>query len=260
MPVYFSSRAVRLATFGVALAAVVALSACSDDALMDLGGRSGGWIGEVATTVTTTTTTTPVTIQPAAEAEWVNDDLGPDPGAEPDIVLSAVFGRSEGTSSFLQASRAEIVALLPDVGFPGVIPAEAGYITSQLVIESQALRLATDPTVAFGMWSVVPYSRSRTLGQVAVLNVATDPVGAAAATNAEEEPTCDRYLETPELECAIEWLEDAVVWRLESAEGITHVWYDAQFRYELSARPDVPEEFTHTMVTTLTPLSDITPP
>ncbi len=245
------------ARIGVALVLVATVTACSEDALGDLGGRSGGWIGDVATTVTTTTTTVPVTIRNAAEAEWVNDELNSDPNGEPDMVLSTVFARSEGTSSFLQASRAEIAALLPEIAFPEVIPAEAAYITSQLIIESQALRLSTDPTVAFGLWSVEPYSRSRSLGQVAVINVSTDPGGAAGATDPDVEPNCDRYLATPEVTCAIEWLGELVVWRLESAEGVTHVWYDEQFRYELSARADVPEEFTHAMVAGLVPLRDL---
>lgn len=207
--------------------------------------------------MTTTTTTLPATTRSSLQAEWVNDGLDDGVEAEPDSVLSHIFARSEGTSSFLQASRLEITTILPDLLFPATIPAEAEFVTSQVVIETQSLRLASDPTAAFGLWSVTPYSRSRTIGQVAVINVATDPAGSASASDPETAATCDRYLDSPATECALELLGDRSVWRIETEGEVVHIWYEGDYRYELSARPDLPEELAHTMVTTLMPLAEL---
>lgn len=237
-----------------ALAAMLALmtASCSDRALGDLGGRSGGWIGEVATTVVVTTTTAPTPHRQAATADWVNDSLGtPDPDTEG--VLAAVFARSGDASRFLQSSRAEIVAVVPDVAFPSLLPVEVGWVTSQLVIESRVLRLADDPTVAFGMWSVEPYTRSRSVGQVAVLNVNTDPTGAEVANDPNTEPTCGAFTTIDQL-CSVESFTDRAVWRLESDAGVTHVWYDEVYRYELQAG-GVNEDLVHEVVTSMEPLA-----
>lgn len=235
------------------------LGACSDEALGDLGGRSSDWIGEVATTLATTTTAPPVLTRSALEAEWVNDELGqPGPEANPDDVLTAVFARAGDASRFLQASRAEIVAVTPDVAFPETLPFEVGFVTSQLVIESRTLRLANDPTVAFGLWSVEPYTRSRSVGQIAVLNVATDPAGVEVANQSDTEATCAAFADEERL-CSIENFLDLPVWRLEGDGGVIHLWYRDPYRYELDGGHDVDEELIHTLVGSMVPLADLLP-
>lgn len=243
----------------LAVLATVGLVACSDDALSGLGGRSSGWIGEVATTATTTTTTIPAQTRPVTDADWINDQFEtPDPEMEGDDVLAAVFARSGDSSRFLQASRAEIVAVTPDVMFPSTVPAEVRFVTSQLVIESRTLRLANDPTLAFGMWSVEPYTRSRSVGQVAVLNVATDPAGAELAADPNTEPNCAQYSQENRL-CSIEQFTDIPVWRLEGEGGLTHVWYSAPYRYDLETRTDIDEELVHTVIDSVLPLAQLLP-
>jgi hypothetical protein len=235
---------------------VLVAGACSDQTLGDLGGRSSDWIGEVATTIATTTTAAPVLTRSAATVEWVNDELGtPDPESSAERVLTAVFARAGDASRFLQASRAEIVAVIPDVDFPETLPAEVGYVTSQLVIESRTLRLASDPTVAFGLWSVEPYTRSRSVGQVAVLNVATDPNGSEVAIGSDTEATCAAFTEQDRL-CSIEDFLDTPVWRLEGEGGVVHVWYVAPYRYELDGG-HVEEDLLHTVIDSMVPLVDL---
>lgn len=244
------------AVMGVALLALV-VTACSDEALGDLGGRSSDWIGEVATTATTTTTLMPAQTRPAGAVEWHNDELGePDAEATPDQVLAAVFARAGDSSQYLQASRAEIVAAVPDIAFPGSVPASVGYITSQLVIESRVLRLSAEPTVAFGLWSVEPYTRSRSVGQVAVLNVSTDPNGAEVAADPNTEATCAAFTNENRV-CGVEDFLDQPVWRLEGEGGVTHLWYQDQYRYELAGR--VSEEVMHEVVASMVPLADLLP-
>lgn len=244
---------------GLVAMLLLGVGACSDEALGDLGGRSSDWIGEVATTIATTTTAPPVLTRPALEAEWVNDELGePDPEASSDAVLTAVFARAGDASRFLQASRAEIVAVTPDVDFPNTLPFQVGYVTSQLVIESRTLRLATDPTVAFGLWSVEPYTRSRSVGQTAVLNVSTDPVGAEVANQSDTEATCAAFADEERL-CSIENFLDIPVWRLEGDGGVIHLWYRDPYRYELDGGHDVDEDLIHTVVGSMVPLADLLP-
>lgn len=244
----------RPALVGLALLAL-ATTACSDEALGKLGGRSSDWIGEVATTATTTTTIAPSRTRPATAVDWHNDELGePDSEATPDEVLAAVFARAGDSSQYLQASRAEIAAAVPEVAFPETVPASVGYITSQLVIESRILRLSAEPTVAFGLWSVEPYTRSRSVGQVAILNVSTDPNGAEVANDPNVEATCAAFTGENRV-CGMEDFLDQPVWRLEGEGGVTHLWYQGQFRYELEGRID--EEVMHEVIASMTSLADL---
>jgi hypothetical protein len=235
------------------------LVSCSDDSLIDLGGRSSDWIGEVATTATTTTTTPPIVTQSAVEAEWINDQFGaPDPELDEGRVLAAVFARSGDSSQFLQASREEIVAVAPDIQFPSILPVAVSHVTSQLVIESRELVLADDPTVAFGLWSVEPYTRSRSVGQAAVLNVSRDPEGVELAQSGDLEATCTSLI-TGDRVCAIEEFTDWPVWRLEDAGGVIHVWYADPFRYQLHGFGAQDEDLVHQVIGSATALGDLLP-
>ena len=49
--------------------------------------------------------------------------------------------------------------------------------------------IAADPSAAFGIWSAEPYTRSRSVAQMIVLRVSTDPEGAEEAAS-ETRPSC----------------------------------------------------------------------
>lgn len=241
----------------VLVALALGLAACSGEALGNLGGRSSDWIGEVATTATTTTTTAPALTRQTSTVEWHNDEFGtPAPDVPPDEVLAAVFARAGDSSQYLQASRGEIVAVVPGIAFPAVLPTQVAHITSQLVIESRVLRLADEPTVAFGLWSVEPYTRSRSVGQLAVLTVSTDPNGAAVANDADHEATCAAFTDENRV-CGVEDVIDQPVWRLEGGGRVTHLWYAGDYRYELEGRAN--EEVIHQVVASMVPLVDLLP-
>lgn len=246
------------------LAVLVALgtTACSDDALGRLGQRSSGWIGEVATTVPSTTTTVPDLTHPAVNVDWANDSLAdpPEPDDEADLILARVFARSGNDSRFLQATRDEITVLVPDSRFPARVPASVFYISSQVVIESRTLRLANDPMLAFGLWSVEPYTRSRSIGQVAVMTVYEDAVAAEVANDPNSPATCTAFAGVPDRVCGIETFADHPVWRLETQATVTHLFYLGEHRYEISARPDVDEEAIHEMIVSMVPLVDLLEP
>lgn len=252
-------RAARRLPGAVLLAAAcVLVAACSESAFGDLGQRSSGWIGEVATTATTTTTTAPALIHPARDVEWVNDTFGaPASELEPSAVLAAAFARSEDSSRFLQASRQEIAVVAPEARFPEILPADVAFITSQLVIETRELTLSNDPTIAFGLWTVEPYTRSRSIGQMGVLNLSTDPGGTAAAIE-DEEGVC-LSITVGETECALERLESGTVWRLENAAGVTHVWYTEPFRYELEGLDGLDEDLVHDVIDSVVLMADLLP-
>src|SRR5690606_24646368 len=96
-------------------------------------------------------------------------------------VVEEVFSRREG-DRFIQASRFEIVAVVPDIEFPTVAPYGAEWVSSQLVLENNG-RLSAEPTAAFGFWSSVPYRVSRSVPQMALLRVSNDPTSAEEMAN-----------------------------------------------------------------------------
>lgn len=247
----------------VAVVAIAAgLAACSDDALLDVGGRSGGWIGAVATTGSSTTTTVAALTRPAVDVVWSNDTLGdpPEPDDDADLILARIFARAGNDSRFLQSTRDEIAALVPEASFPGRVPAPVSHISSQVVIESRTLRLANDPLLAFGLWSVEPYTRSRSIGQVAVMNVYEDATAAEVANDPNSPPTCTAFAGVPDRVCGIESFADVPVWRLETQSTVTHLFYVGNYRYEIGTRPDVDEEMIHEAVMSMGPLVDLLEP
>ncbi|MCZ6456505.1 MAG: hypothetical protein O6650_04570, partial [Actinobacteria bacterium] len=108
----------------------------------------------------------------AAILQWSNDAIVTENLADPEALIAEVFARREG-DRFIQASRAEIAAALPLVRFPADVPYGAEWVSSQLVIENSG-ELSDDPSAAFGIWSAEPYSRSRSVAQMAVLRIAID--------------------------------------------------------------------------------------
>jgi hypothetical protein len=237
---------------------VAALSACSENSLAGLGGRSSDWIGEVATTATTTTTIPPQLLRAVTELEWINDEFGGPPSdATSSDVLAQVFARAGDASRFLQASRQEIVAVVPSAEFLSQVHVDVGYVTSQLVIESRELTLADDPTVAFGLWTVEPYTRSRSVGQMGVLNLSRDPGGVDLAEQGEVDAVCTTLV-PPETTCGVEDLGGMQVWRIEET-STSHVWYIDPFRYELAGFAGVDEELVHEMILSTAPLAELLP-
>lgn len=231
------------------------LGACSEDSLAGLGGKSSDWIGEVATTRPSTTTTVAATVRSQSTVQWANDGF-PRPGSDNGELLATVFGRTDGSSQYLQASRHEIAVLVPEVEFPITVPVETEYVTSQVVVESRTLQLSTNPTVAFGLWSVEPYSRSRSIGQVGVLSAALDETAARVANDPDSQPTCAAFTQSTDVVCGIEQLGGMTVWRLESASGLVHIWYRGKYRYELSA-PRLSESVAHQVIESMTPLAEL---
>lgn len=163
-----------------------------------------------------------VTAVAAADVDWYNDAIPRQFEGEPSLVINRVWQRKDGESRFIQASRLEIAAALPGVRFPGLIPGEIGWVTSQLVYDVSSATLDRDTSAAFGLWAVEPYTV--TDGRLAVLRV-------GEATEAEQTG-------------AFEIIPDVV------DDGLSLNWVTGPYRYELFCRTSMGEELCWQMAET----------
>ena len=207
---------------------------CGDAPLTALGDRSSEWINEPEVTTTTAVVVTIPTSVDASSLMWSNDEIVTQNLHDPIQLVSEVFARREG-DRFIQASRAEIATMLPEVRFPASVPYGAEWVSSQLVIENSG-ELSDDPSAAFGIWSAEPYTRSRSVAQLAVLRVANDKETATEVAQSDDEPSCARFADETTIGCEILDVNDRPVWSLSSNQGLTLVWFDGAYRYELFGR------------------------
>lgn len=209
------------------------------------------------TIITTTTMPAPIQVVVGAqEMQWSNDDLEPNNLGDPDAVIAEVFSRREG-DRFIQASRSEIAAVLPGVGFPALMPVEAEWVSSQLVIDGDGT-LSGNPSAAFGIWSAEPYTRSRSVAQLAVLRVYNDPVQARDVAEAEQPLGCALLVETTTERCEMLSIGGRDIWKLIAPAGTTLIWFENVYRYELFGRNLVAGDVLERMAAESLPLSVLT--
>ena len=230
-------------------------AACQDAPLESLGQRSSGWVNEPTII---TTTTVPITVPLIVGSEvlkWYNDDLGQEFLTDPAFLQTSIFGRRAG-DLFVQSSRAEIAAILPSIEFPTNAPHLAEYVTSQLIFATTG-ELSVDPVVAFGIWSAEPYTRSRSVAQMAVLRVSQDEEAAAEVAALDSEVSCARFAERATETCEIVNIGDTPYWSLAADSGHTMIWFEGIYRYELYGRSFVPVDALQQMVAGTAPLSEL---
>ncbi|HSJ82885.1 MAG TPA: hypothetical protein VLA91_03620 [Acidimicrobiia bacterium] len=245
----------RARTAALVVIAVVLLAACGDAPFASLGRRSSDWIGQ-PTVLTTTTVATTVPIVVGAEIlKWYNDGLGGEFLDDPDSLKVAIFAR-RGGDLFVQASRAEMVALLPDLKFPASTPYLSEYVTSQLVFDENG-DLEDDPVAAFGIWSSEPYTRSRSVAQMIVMQVSLDVVSATEVSEPGADISCTRFEDRTTSECVTGTIGGRTVWSLAASNGNTLIWFDDDYRYELFGRSYVAPAALEEMVTDLVLLSEL---
>jgi hypothetical protein len=243
---------------GIAVGLVLAagtLAACGSDApLADLGHMTERWIA--AAPDAPITTSPPPAAAPlgllatngAETVEWVNDELGNGPPAvspSPDEIVNFVWSRSNGQDRYVQASRIEILAALPALEVPLLIPDKVSFITSQLIFDPATGELASDAAAAFGFWSEKPYTKSRTVSQLAVLMVAIEepppaPVVPDTIGVPAPEPVgdrCERLTDAAVRDCTRVTLQDGCpAWSLEVTDGWRLVWSEHSYTYDLFVR------------------------
>ena len=241
----------RLVRF--ALISALLLAACSNDPLQAIGQRSSEWINEPTVPTTLRVETTTPTIMDSSQLLWTNDEIAVADPADVEGVLATVFSRRQG-DRFIQASRFEIAAALPDVSFPGEVPFGAEWVSSQLVFDSDG-SLADDPSAAFGIWTVEPYTRSRSVGQMIILRVSSDLEVATELSTGEVEPSCSLFADRTIDECEILTVGLRDVWRLSTAGDTTMIWFEGPYRYELFGRSFVPVDVLTDMSGEMVPLA-----
>lgn len=234
------------------------LASCGGAPFQSLGQRSSEWIGEPEVSTTSTVPTAAPTTVSARSLLWSNDEIVSASLGDQQALIAEVFSRREG-DRFIQASRAEIAAALPDVSFPAKAPYGAEWVSSQLVIENSGL-LSEDPAAAFGIWSAEPYSRSRSVAQMAVLRVFIDRVNSAEVELPDTEISCARFANRATEQCAIVSEGDRDIWRLTASNGTTLIWFEAPYRYELYGRTLVSVSALEEVAAEVIPLSDLLPP
>lgn len=244
-------------SFGVltVLLAVVLLGGCGGSPFAALGNRSSHWINEPKVTTTTIEQTDAPKEVPVTTLRWHNADIVSGPFETPEEVVAAVFARREG-DRFIQASPAEIAAAVPDLVFPAVAPVGAEWVSSQLVVENNG-SLSASPTAAFGIWSAEPYTRSRSVAQMIVIRVFHDPEAAAEVEDPDSAFSCARFAEDATEECRLTELGGRPTWNLRSSSGVTLIWFEGEYRYEMFGRNFVPLEVLEQMATESVPLAEL---
>lgn len=225
-PTLWLRRVVSLTTL------LVVLAACGETGLLDgLGERSqDAVLGDVSST-----STIPIRVDDeetlgvviSGDVTWWNDGIDGEATGEKNYIVSRVWERAP-QQRFHQASRLEIVQALPNIGFPGVVPEDVQFVTSQLVYDTASATLDSQFSAAFGLWPVEPYS-------VQDANIAVLRVGNAG-------------------EFRIDGIVADVV-----DDGLSLSWTAGVYRYELFCRTGVNEELCWQMAESTVSLSSQLP-
>ena len=91
---------------------------------------------------------------------------------------------------------------------------------------------------AFGLWTVEPYTRSRSVGQQAVFTVVNDAEGLAGIASGTADTSCARYIDR-QAQCAVADINGRPAWELTNNLGVTMIWFSDVYRYELFVRAGV---------------------
>lgn len=238
------------------LATTLMILACGGEPFQALGQRSSDWIGEPTIPTTTTVAVTVPIVVGGEVLRWFNDSIISRSPDDLEALRREIFARGAG-ELIIQASRAEIASLVPDLKFPTLAPVGSQYVTSQLVFEGSGA-LSEDPIAGFGIWSSEPYTRSRSVAQVVVLWVSRDEPGADDISANPDSVTCARFAGRATNGCEILTIGDVPVWSLKADNGRTLIWYDGIYRYEMFGRPFVSPEALKEMASTFEPIGQLT--
>jgi hypothetical protein len=176
---------------------------------------------------------------------WVNDELGDPVSNHPADTIAGVWSRSSRQDRYVQASRSEIAVALPGIEIPTLVPVNVEYITSQLVFEPATGHLSDDAIAAFGFWSDEPYSKSRSVAQLAVLMVSPDPTPTETVVpdtigvpeDTPEDSRCNDLAGSTVERCLPMTLENGEpAWSLQVSSGWRLVWESDGYEYDLFVR------------------------
>ena len=194
-------------------------------------GVQDGVVGDATTTTTVaggTGSGIVLRFREALDMEWWNDGIADQQIGEPGYTTQVVWGR--GKTRVIQASRAEIAAALPGVQFPRIVAQDIGWATSQLLFDVASAQLDPGTSAQFGLWAVEPYSPDQSA--VVVFRVGRPNEGAIRG----------------------EIISEAV------ADGLSLIWSDGDYRYEMFCQAALAEEYCRAMAEAPVPLADLLAP
>lgn len=213
--------------------ASLAVAACGESGLLDGVGERTREL--VEGTTTTAVEEAVVEVDPVEGALvgpedllWFNDDIDPQFTGNAKDVVRSVWERKLN-SRFVQASRSEIAAAMPDVLFPDLVPKEVLWVTSQLVYDDTTGALDPDTSAAFGFWISEPYQSDA--ARLGVLRIGFAPVDVGT----------DRSDIVPIL----------------VPDGISLGWTEAGYRYELFCRSSISDEICVEVAASTVPLHEL---
>ncbi len=209
------------------------LAACGEAGLLDgVGDRT-----RVLVEGSTTTTLVGVVVEPEVSGAgligpedllWFNDDIDPQFSGPAAKVIRSVWERKLD-SRFVQASRTEIAAAMPDVAFPELVPDEVRWVTSQLVFDNTTGALDPDTAAAFGFWTSEPYQSDT--ARLGVLRIGLAPVDVGA--------------------------ERSDIVPILVPDGISLGWTEGGYSYEMFCRSSVSDELCTEVAASTTPLIEL---
>jgi hypothetical protein len=239
------------------LAMMLMLSACGDDTLSGLGAASD-WVQEVQ-----------------VEKAPVLPDTGPEGGSGtiaaitwyngwaeeplPDraILIEKIWTETDGADAFVQATPNEIAAVVPGVFVPSDLASDVVQVTSQIVYSTSTGNLDNAYVAAFGFWIDVPYLNSREVSQVGSLRVAID--GNAVIDEADPTLGCARFIDRDFSNCQPAEDIAELAWWVTTIDGVSLIWLQDGFRYELLKRSKLSIEDAENMATSMVPLGRVLP-
>ena len=144
------------------------VTACGDDGMLDgVGERSQeAVLGDLAPSSTLAEDVGPKEtfgVVLSDGLDWWNDGIEGEATGEKNYIVARVWERTPHERVH-QASRLEIIQALPDIGFPGVVPEDVQYVTSQLLYDTASATLDTESSVQFGLWPTEPYGDGSNIG------------------------------------------------------------------------------------------------
>lgn len=244
-------------TTALLMVGLTLLSACNTEALLSPEGVAGEWLEATEDTIAPTEEEVLVSsgLRSAVSAVWPNDLLAVTSSVAAEDVIEAIWERSDQIDRFVQVSRTDISRAVPEIRFPELIPESVEFISTQLVYLPRTGSLDTSPTAAFGLWTVEPYSLSRSVGQKAVIfvhaledeaNFEGDITEGCGQFQARELSSCERIN-----------LGLNPAWWLSSLEGNVLVWYSGRLRYEMTVRAPVTRDIAEQVASSTIPLGTL---
>ena len=243
-------------TASIALATLVVFSACSAETLFSPGGVSADWLAEVeeVEVIPVTVDVAPPELLSSLTIIWANDALASGV-VEPSEVLALIWAASGGKDRFVQVARSDMAVVAPNLAFPEFVPEFVAYVSSQLVFTTRTGELARGPVAAFGLWSVEPYSLSRSVGQKAVIFV--HDIGEEPILEGDLTLGCNQFQDRELSGCDPVQIGDGSGWWLSSLEGNILVWYIGTLRYEMTIRPPITRVIGEKVAASSVPLTTL---